>query len=106
MADWTPLCDTGDVFEGMGVRREVPGYAPLAVFNVAGEFFVTDDTCSHGNASLADGWLDGDEVECPWHAGKFCVRTGEARAMPCDKPIRVYRAKVEDGKVWVGGEGG
>lgn len=98
---WIALCETGEVFEGTGKRVEVAGYAPLAVFNVDGEFHVTDDTCTHGAASLADGWLEGDQVECPWHAGKFCVRTGEARAFPAESPIRVYACKVEDDRVFI-----
>ena len=96
---WLDICDTGDVFEGTGRRYQIEGLPPLAVFNVDGQFHVTDDTCSHGDASLADGWLDGDQVECPFHAGRFCVRTGEATAFPAEVPIKVYPCRVEDGRV-------
>jgi nitrite reductase/ring-hydroxylating ferredoxin subunit len=102
---WTAICNTEDIFEGMGLRFERVDHPPLAVFNVAGSFHVTDDTCSHGNASLADGWLEGDEIECPFHQGRFCVRTGLATAFPAETPIRVYPSKVEEGQVWVAFEG-
>lgn len=96
---WTVICNAEDVFEGMGMRFERAGNPPLAVFNVDGSFYVTDDTCSHGNASLADGWLEGDEIECPFHQGRFCVRTGLATTFPAESPIQVYRSKVEEGRV-------
>ena len=99
--EWIAVCDTADVFEGVGRRYELAGYPPLAVFNVDGAFHVTDDTCTHGDASLADGWVEGDQVECPFHQGKFCVRTGEATAFPAEAPIRVFRSKVEDGRVLI-----
>jgi nitrite reductase/ring-hydroxylating ferredoxin subunit len=98
---WTDICHVDDVFEGSGRRYQVPGFPPLAVFNIGGAFHVTDDTCTHGDASLADGWVHGDEVECPFHSGRFRVSDGEATAFPCTIPLRVYRAKVEDGRVLV-----
>lgn len=98
---WMAVCETDEVFEGTGRRFELPGLPPIAVFNVAGSYHVTDDTCSHGSASLAEGWLEGDEIECPFHQGRFCVRTGEARTSPCELPIRVYRSKIDAGQVWI-----
>ncbi|HXV24694.1 MAG TPA: Rieske 2Fe-2S domain-containing protein, partial [Alphaproteobacteria bacterium] len=60
---------------GQVKRCFAPGHAPFAVYNVEGEFFVTEDTCTHGMASLSEGTLDGDVIECPFHAGAFNVRT-------------------------------
>lgn len=88
-----------DVPPGAARRYMVPGRRPLAVFNVDGAYLVTDDRCTHGMASLSEGFLEGDVVECPWHGGAFNVRTGAPAAPPCTEPIRVYRATVEDGVV-------
>lgn len=96
-----PLCATVDVEPDAPMRVEIEGLPPLAVFNLDGEFFVTDDTCTHGEASLCDGFVDGDEVECPWHSGKFCIRDGRATAFPAVEPIKVYRTSVVDGKVCI-----
>lgn len=101
VSNWVRVCGADEVFEGMGVRYELEGHEPLAVFNVEGKFHVTADTCSHGNASLADGWLEGDQIECPFHQGRFCVRTGQALTMPAESAIRVYPSKLEDGQVFV-----
>ena len=84
--EWIAVCDTADVFEGAGRRYELPGYPPLAVFNVDGAFHVTDDTCTHGMASLSEGELVGDKVKCPWHGGVFNVRSGQPLSRPCGVP--------------------
>lgn len=96
------LCATTDVEAGEIRRGELPCGHALAIYNIDGEFYVTDDICSHGEASLSeDGMLEGHEVECSWHFGRFDVRSGEATAMPCEHAIRVWPVKVEDGRVVV-----
>ena len=82
-------------------RCAAQGYAPFAVYNVKGEFFVTEDTCTHGMASLSEGILDGDVIECPFHAGAFNVRTGEAVERPCVVALKVFEPIIEDGAVYV-----
>lgn len=96
------LCSVDDIQSG-DIRQAVLACGhKLAIYNVDGEFYVTDDTCSHGDASLSeDGVLEGAQVECTWHFGRFDVRTGEACAMPCTHPLRTWPVHVEDGKVWV-----
>jgi nitrite reductase/ring-hydroxylating ferredoxin subunit len=96
---WIDICQVDDVFEDCGRRYELNGFEPLAVFNLAGTFQVTDDTCTHGNASLADGWVSDGEVECPFHSGKFCLKTGKATASPAEQSLKVYRTRVEAGRV-------
>jgi nitrite reductase/ring-hydroxylating ferredoxin subunit len=83
------------------LRAEVDGMPPLAVYDVAGEYFVTDDTCTHGKASLAEGYLEGDEIECPWHGGRFCVRTGKATCLPSSEALQTYAVEIEDGEIFV-----
>src|SRR3546814_14225111 len=68
------------------------------VCNVDGEFFAVQDTCTHGNWALSDGYLDGGVVECTLHFGKFCVRTGKVKALPACKPLKVFHIKVEGGE--------
>jgi len=63
----------------------------LAVFNIGGQFYVTDDECTHAAASLADGMLEGDVIECAVHFGAFHVPTGEVRAPPCEVALRTYK---------------
>src|SRR5580658_7148198 len=94
------LCDASDVPPGTA-KRIVLDRLVLAAFNLGGEFYVTDDTCTHGFASLSDGIIDGDIVECPWHGGTFDIRSGTPVGHPCTVPVNSYRTIVRDGAVWV-----
>jgi p-cumate 2,3-dioxygenase ferredoxin subunit len=99
------LCAAADVSPGDIRRGELPGGRAVAIYNVDGAFFVTEDTCSHGEASLSeDGTLEGYEVECSWHFGRFDVRSGKPCAMPCEKAIRAWPVHVENGRVLVEAE--
>jgi biphenyl 2,3-dioxygenase ferredoxin subunit len=93
------LCRRSDVDAGKAIRIE-KGQLVLAVFNVDGEFFVTDDACTHGPGSLSEGCIEGDIVECDFHNGAFNIRTGEVAAAPCMIPLKTYRTVVDaDGLV-------
>jgi nitrite reductase/ring-hydroxylating ferredoxin subunit len=94
------LCSTADVAPGTALKVEIEDLA-LAVFNVDGEFFVTDDACTHGPGSLSEGNVEGDVVECNFHGGRFNIRTGEVVGPPCMVPIKTYPATVVDGKVTI-----
>jgi nitrite reductase/ring-hydroxylating ferredoxin subunit len=67
------------------------GEKRLAVFNIGGRYYVTDDECTHASASLADGMLDGEVIECAMHMGAFHVPTGEVKAPPCAVALRTYK---------------
>jgi nitrite reductase/ring-hydroxylating ferredoxin subunit len=76
------------------------GNITLAVYDRRG-FYATDDECTHGAASLADGILDGDIIACTRHFGAFNPKTGEAVQAPCSIPLRTYKVVVQDGQVCV-----
>jgi nitrite reductase/ring-hydroxylating ferredoxin subunit len=92
------ICKAEDVAEGTALRVETADLT-LAVFNIEGAFYVTDDTCTHGPGSLSEGYIDGDVVECNFHNGQFDIKTGEVVSPPCMIPVKTYPAKVEGGKV-------
>jgi nitrite reductase/ring-hydroxylating ferredoxin subunit len=94
------LCSASDVASGTALKVEV-GEAAYAVFNVDGEFFVTDDACTHGPGSLSEGYIDDDVVECNFHNGQFNIRTGEVVSPPCMVPVKIYPASVVDGKITI-----
>ncbi|MVA75059.1 bifunctional 3-phenylpropionate/cinnamic acid dioxygenase ferredoxin subunit [Auraticoccus sp. F435] len=66
-----------------------------------GTFYALDDTCSHQEASLADGWVEDGEVECPLHAARFCLRTGAALCLPATAPVRTHRVELRGEDVWL-----
>jgi nitrite reductase/ring-hydroxylating ferredoxin subunit len=94
------LCRIDDVAEG-GVVKVEHGDLMLAVYKVDGEFFVTDDTCTHGPGSLSEGDLYGHIIECNFHGGQFDIRTGEVAGPPCMEPIKTYAVSIDDGQVFI-----
>jgi len=100
MSSKIELCSTSEVAPGAALKVE-RGDLVLAVFNVEGEFYVTDDTCTHGPGSLSEGYIEDDVVECNFHNGQFNIKTGEVVAPPCMIPVKTYRTVVEDGKVFI-----
>ena len=94
------VCPLSELPPGEALR--VDADPPIAVFHTEdGEVFAIDDTCSHQDASLADGWLEGCEVECPLHASRFDLRTGAVDAPPAKLPVRTHAVVVEDGMIRV-----
>ena len=73
----------------------------LALYTVVDEVFATDNLCTHGHARLCDGFLEGHEIECPLHQGRFDVRTGAPTCAPATDAIRCYPVKIEGGRVWL-----
>jgi len=96
---WTKACNKDDFEEGEGFQFE--GERPIALFNVEDEYFAIDDTCTHDESSLADGYLDGDVVECAWHFARFCIRTGAVLSPPATCPVSTYAVKVEGDDIFV-----
>jgi nitrite reductase/ring-hydroxylating ferredoxin subunit len=94
------LCSAADVAPGTALKVETGGLA-LAVFNVDGAFYVTDDLCTHGPGSLSEGYIEGDVVECNFHNGQFNIKTGAVVAPPCMVPIKTYKTVVENGRVLI-----
>jgi anthranilate 1,2-dioxygenase ferredoxin subunit len=92
------LCAVDDVEQGAAFKVEA-GDLTLAVYLVDGEFFVTDDLCTHGPGSLSEGYLDGHIIECDFHNGAFDIRTGEVVAPPCMIPLKTYKTVTENGRV-------
>jgi 3-phenylpropionate/trans-cinnamate dioxygenase ferredoxin subunit len=102
VAQWVEVARTSDIPPGHAARVEIDG-VPVAIFNVEGEFFAVDDTCTHQEASLSEGDLDLDRcaIECPLHGSAFDLRTGEVLSLPAVEPVRVHRIEISDGVVRV-----
>ena len=73
----------------------------IALYKVDGSVFATDNICTHGHARLCDGFLDGHEIECPLHQGKFDVRNGSPTCAPVTEPLKCYPARIDRGRVFL-----
>ena len=73
----------------------------ITVFRDGDAFYALDDTCPHEKASLADGWLEGGEIECPLHQSRFSLKTGAVACLPATRDARTHRVEVIGGRVWL-----
>ncbi|HRN76507.1 non-heme iron oxygenase ferredoxin subunit [Ottowia sp.] len=102
MSNWIDVADEGDLFEGAGIGVAAQGHDVAIYKTEAGEVYATDNICSHvGHGRLCDGFLEGHEIECPLHQGRFDIRSGAATLEPCEEAIRSYPVKIEGGRVWL-----
>lgn len=92
---WLSLIETDFVpdNEVVGVDRAEGSFA---IYRVEGTVYVTDNLCTHGNARLCDGFLEGFEIECPLHQGRFDVRTGAALCAPLVQALVRYPVRIEN----------
>ncbi len=96
----TFIARTDEVEPGYALQVPIDGREPVALVRLDEGYFVIDDTCTHGAASMSEGDIIGCEIECPFHSGRFDIRTGAATAFPCTKALTIYPVKVEDDQVF------
>jgi nitrite reductase/ring-hydroxylating ferredoxin subunit len=92
-AQWVTVAHLPSLPEGEILGVEI-GDKSIALYNIDGEIHATDNVCTHAFALLTDGWLDGDCIECPLHAGRFNVKTGKALGPPVDEDIKVFETRI------------
>ena len=101
MADmFIPVAKASELPTGRFTPVEVQGRR-LLVCHTATGFYAVDDTCTHDDGPLADGWLEGDAIECPRHGARFDVTTGKVLCLPAAVPVRSYPVTVEGDEIRV-----
>lgn len=98
--NWTDVSAFDAVPEEDVLGVETAGM-DVALYNVDGQVYATDNICTHGHARLCDGFLDGYEIECPLHQGKFDIRDGRPSCQPVTEAVRTYPVKIENGRVFI-----
>ena len=92
------LCAAADVEPDTPVRVLLDNVA-FAVFSLDGQFYATQDQCTHGPGSLSEGFVMGNEIECPFHQGRFDIRTGQPTGAPCIEALRTWTVHVINGQI-------
>ena len=100
MADWIDVARASELGPGEVRVVDADGTA-IAVFNIEGSYYAIEDVCTHDGGELASGELEGDQIVCPRHGARFCVRTGEALSAPAYEPTATFPVRVEGGVVQV-----
>jgi nitrite reductase/ring-hydroxylating ferredoxin subunit len=99
-AQLVALCASAEIEPDTPVRVLLDNVA-YAVFSLNGRFYVTQDHCTHGPGSLAEGFVMGTEIECPFHQGRFDIRTGQPTAAPCTQALRTWTVHAIDGQLFI-----
>ncbi|MCF6251843.1 MAG: non-heme iron oxygenase ferredoxin subunit [Methylococcaceae bacterium] len=100
MTDWIDVCEAKALAESENIIVEVDG-TEVAIFKVDGQFYAIEDVCSHDGAEIASGELDGDEIVCPRHGARFCVKTGAVKCAPAYENIDTFPVRVENERLQV-----
>jgi nitrite reductase/ring-hydroxylating ferredoxin subunit len=101
MQDFVRVASASDLPEGEMMLVEI-GDERIVLSNLGGEFYAIGEVCTHAEGPLAEGYIEGDEVECPWHGSRFNLRTGEATAPPATEAVPRYAVRVEGGDILIG----
>ena len=94
-------CGVDDVSVSSAVMVELDGIAVAIVKDSAGTVHAIGDTCTHGDISLSEGFVEGDSLECWAHGSQFSLTTGKPKNFPAYEPVPVFRVEVRDGDVYV-----
>lgn len=95
---WVAVAKVGEVPEE-GTLRVMLGHEAVCLYSAGGKIYATQDLCTHGQASLADGFIYDENIECPLHQGLFHIPSGRAVGAPCTEDLRTYPVKIENGNV-------
>jgi NAD(P)H-dependent nitrite reductase small subunit len=93
MAKFVRVASKSEIADQSAKSVEVEGKT-IALFNLGGEFYAIDNTCTHKGGPLCEGIIEGDEVECPWHGAHFSIKTGEVTAPPAMDNVARYPVQV------------
>jgi 3-phenylpropionate/trans-cinnamate dioxygenase ferredoxin subunit len=100
MSDWVNVAKQEELPPGERRIIDVED-VQIAVFNLAGDFYAIEDVCTHDYAPLADAKLEGDEIICPRHGARFCIKTGAVTAPPAYEPVPTFPVRIHQGMIQV-----
>jgi 3-phenylpropionate/trans-cinnamate dioxygenase ferredoxin subunit len=95
------ICAVDDLDVNEALRIEIEGLAIALVKDSSGTVHAIGDTCTHGDISLAEGFVEGDTLECWAHGSKFSLETGKPRTLPAYEPVPVYPVSIVDGDIHI-----
>ena len=100
MSDWIDVERAEALEPGEPVLVELDD-TTIAVFNVDGAYYAIQDVCTHDGEELTGGPIEGDQIICPRHGARFCLRTGAALSPPAYEPVHCFPVRIDQGMVQV-----
>jgi nitrite reductase/ring-hydroxylating ferredoxin subunit len=98
--DFVKVADTKDIQPSQMKEVEVNG-EKICLANVEGKYYAIGNVCTHLGGPLAQGKLEGYEVQCPWHGSRFDIRTGRVARPPAARSEPTYEIKIENDNILV-----
>jgi 3-phenylpropionate/trans-cinnamate dioxygenase ferredoxin subunit len=100
MSDWVTVARVDDLKPGARQLVDVDG-SQLVVFNIEGKYYAIEDVCTHDGGQLTGGEVEGDQIICPRHGARFCIRTGAALTAPAYEPTATFPVRIENDEIQV-----
>lgn len=100
MSDWLDVMNESALAEGGNTVVDVDG-TEVAIFKIEGQCYAIADLCTHDGGEIASGTVVGDEIICPRHGARFCIRTGEVKSPPAYENIDCFPVRIVDGRIQV-----
>lgn len=100
MSDWVDVIDASAMIDGEHIVVDVDG-TNIVIFKLGKQFYALEDVCTHDGAEIASGKIDGDEIICPRHGARFCIKTGAFKSAPAYENIDYFPVRIKLGRVQV-----
>lgn len=100
MSEWITVARTEELAPGERRIVDVED-TQIVVFNLGGQFYAIEDVCTHDGGKLTGGTVEGDQIICPRHGARFCIRTGAALSAPAYEPTSTFPVRMQDGVIQV-----
>ena len=100
MTDWVNVIVASGLADNEHIVVDVEG-TDVVVFKLAGQCYALEDVCTHDGGDIASGHIEGNEIICPRHGARFCIKTGQVKSAPAYEAIESFPVRVEDGIVQV-----
>ncbi len=97
----TKICSYDDLEPDQAVKVEIDGVPMAVVRDSAGDVFAIGDTCTHGDISLSEGFVEDDTIECWAHGSKFSLKSGRPLTLPAYEPVPVFKVELIDGDIYI-----
>ncbi|MCS5710894.1 Rieske 2Fe-2S domain-containing protein [Candidatus Berkiella aquae] len=100
MSEWFDFTTKEACQPGHPIVKAINGH-PIALFNLNGEYYAIEDSCPHQGLPLSDGPVLGNEIICPYHGARFCIKTGEVTAPPAYEDLPTFEVRIIEGMIQV-----
>lgn len=97
----TRVCSLDELTLNQAKRVVVDGKPIALVLDSQGEVHAIGDTCTHGDISLSEGFVEGETLECWAHGSAFSLKTGKPLTLPAYEPVPVYVVDLRDGDIYI-----